>query len=56
MSTTEPDPAEREALGAALAGPDDPILLSAEEWALVLRVADLLSPAPTSPATTPAEG
>jgi hypothetical protein len=38
---TEPDVAERAALGAALTAPGDPLLLSPEEWALVLQVADL---------------
>jgi len=35
----EPDQDVTPALGAALAEPDDPLLLSPEEWALVLRVA-----------------
>jgi len=37
----EPDQDVTPALGAALANPDDPLLLSADEWALVLRVAHL---------------
>jgi len=39
VSSTEPDQDVTPALGAALAEPDDPLLLSPEEWALVLRVA-----------------
>ena len=42
MSDTEPDAAERAALGAALAEPGDPLLLSPGEWALVLRIARML--------------
>jgi hypothetical protein len=37
----EPDGDVTPGLGSALANPDDPLLLSAEEWALVLRVAHL---------------
>ena len=39
--STEPDQDITPALGAALAEPDDPLMLSPEEWALVLRVARL---------------
>jgi hypothetical protein len=42
MSTTEPDQDVTPALGAALAEPADPLILSPEEWVLVLRVAHLL--------------
>jgi len=41
MSSTEPDQDVTPALGAALAEPDDPLLLPPEEWALLLRVAHL---------------
>lgn len=37
----EPDRDVTPSLGAALANPDDPLMLSADEWALVLRVAHL---------------
>jgi hypothetical protein len=37
----EPDGDVTPTLGAALANPDDPLMLSADEWALVLRVAHL---------------
>ena len=42
----EPDGDVTPALGAALTAPDDPILLSPEEWVLVLRVAHLLGVPP----------
>ena len=42
----EPDGDVTPGLGAALANPDDPLLLSADEWALVLRVAHLAGVAP----------
>ena len=44
MSSTEPDQDVTPALGAALANPDDPLLLSPEEWAIVLRVARMVAP------------
>jgi len=42
----EPDGDVTPSLGAALANPDDPLMLSADEWALVLRVAHLAGVAP----------
>ena len=47
----EPDGDVTPSLGAALSNPDDPLMLSADEWALVLQVADLsgLTPAQPSP-------
>ena len=48
----EPDGDVTPGLGAALANPDDPLMLSADEWALVLRVAHL---ADLGPAQQPRE-
>lgn len=45
----EPDGDVTPGLGAALANPDDPLMLSADEWALVLRVAHLAGVTPAQP-------
>ena len=39
LTTTEPDQDVTPALGAALANPNDPILLPPDEWAVVLQMA-----------------
>ena len=44
MSDTEPDAAERAALGAALAEPPDPLVLPADEYALLTKIAAALGP------------
>jgi hypothetical protein len=48
----EPDGDVTPGLGTALANPDDPLMLSAAEWALVLRIAHL---ADLGPAQQPRE-